>query len=74
MGTLNPTAAVWCSDVDPDFAAKLSVSNFRGCTAKVTLTGNGNYDDVSAIKPNALNVATKYGLNYALPVRCIREK
>ena len=35
-------------------------------------SGNGNYDDISAIKVNALTLS-KYGLNYAFPARCVKE-
>jgi len=74
IGKALPTAEVWMSDIDPDFASKLNASYFRGMAVKVNTTGNGNNDDISAIKVNALNTAAKYGLNYALPVRCIKEK
>ncbi len=73
IGKPLPTAVVWCSDVDPDFAAKLNASYFRGCAFKVNTSGNGNYDDISAIKVNALNLA-KYNLNYAFPTRCVKEQ
>lgn len=73
VGKALPTAAVWCANTDPDFTGS-SASYFRGMAAKVNTSGNGNYDDISAITVNALSNSGKYGLNYALPVRCIREK
>ena len=73
IGKPLPTAEVWCRDEDPDFASKINASYFRGQAAKVNTTGNGNYEDISAIKVNALSF-TKYGLHYALPVRCVKEK
>lgn len=72
IGKPLPTAVVWCSDIDPDYASKLNASYFRGCAFKVNTTGNGNYDDVSAIKVNPLTMS-KYNLNYAFPARCIKE-
>lgn len=72
VGKALPTAVVWCSDIDPDFEAKVNASYFRGCTSKVNTSGNGNYDDISAIKVNALATG-KFTLNYAVPVRCIKE-
>ena len=72
VGKALPTAVVWCSDIDPDYAGNLNASYFRGCAFKVNTTGNGNYDDISAIKVNALTLS-KYGLNYALPARCVKE-
>lgn len=73
IGKPLPTAEVWCADPDPDFASKLNASYFRGTAVKINTTGNGNYDDISAIKVNALSTGGKYTLNYALPVRCIKE-
>ncbi len=73
IGKPLPTAVVWCSDVDPDYASKLNASYFRGCAFKVNTTGNGNYDDISALKVNALNLA-RYNLNYAFPTRCVKEQ
>ncbi len=74
IGKPLPTAEVWCAEIDPDFPAKINASYFRGCAVKVNTTGNGNYDDVSAVKVNPLATTGKYTLNYALPVRCIKEK
>lgn len=74
IGKPLPTAEVWMADVDPDYATKLNASYFRGTAVKLNTTGNGNYDDISAIKVNALSTAGKYNLNYALPVRCVKEK
>lgn len=73
IGKPLPTAEVWCADIDPDFPSKVNASYFRGLAVKVNTTGNGNYDDISAIKVNALSTAGKYTLNYALPVRCVKE-
>lgn len=72
VGKPLPTAVVWCSDVDPDYAAKLTASYFRGCTYKVNTTGNGNYDDLSSIKVNT-PFTGKYNLCYAFPARCVKE-
>ena len=72
VGKALPTAVVWCSDIDPDYESTLLASYFRGCAFKVNTTGNGNYDNISAIKVNALTQG-KYGLNYALPARCVKE-
>lgn len=72
IGKPLPTAVVWCSDVDPDYASRLNASYFRGCAFKVNTSGNGNYDDVSAIKVNPLTMS-KYNLNYAFPTRCVKE-
>lgn len=73
IGKPLPTAEVWCSNIDPDFPSKLNASYFRGMAVKLNTTGNGNYDDISSIKVNALSNTGKYNLNYALPVRCVRE-
>lgn len=73
IGKPLPTAEVWCADIDPDFPSKVSTSYFRGLAIKVNTTGNGSYDDISAIKVNPLSTAGKYTLNYALPVRCVKE-
>lgn len=73
IGKPLPTAEVWMADIDPDFPSKLNASYFRGTAVKVNTTGNGNYDDISAIKVNPLSTAGKYNLNYALPVRCVKE-
>lgn len=71
IGKPLPTAVVWCSEIDPSFNGS-SASYFRGCTVKVNTSGNGNYDDISAIKVNPLTSA-KYNLNYAFPTRCVKE-
>ena len=73
VGKALPTAEVWCANIDPDYASNHSASYFRGTAVKLNTTGNGNYDDISAIKVNALSTTGKYGLHYALPVRCIKE-
>ncbi|MCQ2119889.1 MAG: hypothetical protein MJY84_08200 [Bacteroidales bacterium] len=73
IGKPLPTAVVWSADIDPDFESKLNASYFRGTAIKLNTSGNGNYDDVSAVKVNPLSTAGKYNLNYALPVRCVKE-
>lgn len=73
IGKPLPTAEVWCADIDPDFPSKVNASYFRGLAIKVNTTGNGSYDDISAIKVNPLSTGGKYTLNYALPVRCVKE-
>ncbi|MCQ2141747.1 MAG: hypothetical protein MJY83_05320 [Bacteroidales bacterium] len=74
VGKALPTAVVWCADIDASFKTNPSASYFRGCAVKVNTSGNGNYDDVSAVKVNALATTGKYTLMYRLPVRCIREQ
>lgn len=75
VGRALPTAEVWCADIEPNYVTTpTQVIYFRGTAVKVNTTGNGNYDDLSAIKVNALSTTGRYGLHYALPVRCIREK
>lgn len=74
VGKALPTAEVWMADIDPDYATSLSASYFRGMAVKVNTTGNGNFDDISSIKVNALSTTAKYGLNYAIPVRCVKVK
>lgn len=74
VGKALPTAVVWCADIDASYKTNSSASYFRGCAVKVNTSGNGNYEDVSAVKVNALATTGKYTLMYRLPVRCIREK
>lgn len=75
VGKALPTAEVWCADIEPNYVTNPNtVTYFRGTAVKVNTTGNGNFDDISAIKVNALSTGGRYGLHYALPVRCVREK
>ena len=73
IGKPLPKAVVWCADIDPELVSHPGEANyFRGGTFSVNTSGSGNYDNISAIKVDALTRSTK-NLGYALPVRCIKE-
>lgn len=74
VGSLNPSVRYWRNRPDPKFHS--SKNNFRGLSFNWSISGNGNYDDVSGIKLSAPqnSTTTCFGMQYALPVRCVKEK
>lgn len=72
IGKPLPRAVVWCSDIDPNYTDTPDSYYFRGSAFKVNTSGSGNYDDISAIKVDALTRGS-FTLNYALPTRCVKE-
>lgn len=70
VGSLQPSATIWTSSMDPDYAAGCSYSNFRAVAVKQ----NASWSSADAkLNMNALNVKAYQNLSYELPVRCIKK-